>query len=539
MKTYPEKLFYVSDGQFKIFIVLLAGCIGMIVRFPYFMSDDIFPLGDGGLFVEMIYSIKANHYFLPSYVNYNSYQIPFVYPPLGFYLALFSSKVFSEPVLYMVRILPITINLLTVISFALLASELIKDRIELLICSGLFPIIFQVYQWTAKGGGLTRSPGFLFTVLALYFFLQYYKKDEKYYLALAALALGLVYMSHLEWALIAIASCFIFIVAFGTYKSKKHFYDILVLSLGSALVSLPWWGIVLYRFGIAPFISAWSVAEMNTSQLIGKFFAGSAFSVTILPNEDYFLPVLGVIGFASNLIYKKDLLFPVWFLILYIVAPKNSPISGLLPLVIMIAIGLRNLDRILYYLAIRIKIVSKNKPHLLSGKLPWLSISIIYLFVTAFLSLQQLIDRPVLQAISRVDRAAMEYVERNSPKDSRFIVLTPADWYSADEAEWFPYLAKRQSLTTPQGLEWLSVFEFNKIVGQVAALSQMVRYEQSGVEPGRLVDYIQSNFKDYEFVAIFANNLEKEFGGFLETGHYEIFYRKRDVLIFRLISQFD
>ncbi|MBI5951996.1 MAG: glycosyltransferase family 39 protein [Chloroflexi bacterium] len=520
----------ISDNWFKTSVVILAVCIGLIIRYPYFSAKDVFPVGDGGLFMEMIYSIKSNHYLLPSHVNYNSHQIPFVYPPLGFYLALLSSKVFGASVLQVVQLLPLVLNLLTIVCFVLLASELVKDRVELLLCSGIFSIVFQVYQWTAKGGGLSRSPGFLFTVLSLYFLLLYQRKGAKLYPAFAAVALGLVFMSHLEWALIAVASIFVFVLAKGNEGFKKKIFDLLTLGFGAALVSMPWWGTAVYRFGITPFVEAWNVAEMDTSQFVEKFLAGSMFSVNVLTVEDYFLPFFGMIGFVFALFYRRNLLLPVWLLGTYIVAPKNSPISGLAPLVILIAIGLRSLDDILFYLLSQV-----GKKPSLTGSLSKIPFSVIYLLAIIILAAQHLVGKPMLKAIKPVERSAMEYIEKNTSPDAEFVVLTPFDWHSADVAEWFPYLTKRRSLTTPQGLEWVSASEFNKIAGQVADLSQTVRNEQAGVETGQLVNHVESDFTDYDYVAIFANNLEEEFGGFLETGRYEVFYRRKGVLIFSVI----
>jgi len=519
-----------SDNLFKIIVVILAVCVGLIVRHPYFSSKDVFPVGDGGLFMEMIYSIKSNQYLLPYHVNYNSHEIPFVYPPLGFYLALLSSKVFGVPVLQVVQVLPVALNLLTIACFVLLASELTGDRVELLLCSGIFSIIFQVYQWTAKGGGLSRSPGFLFTVLSLYLLLLYQRKGVKYYLAFAPAALGLVFMSHLEWALIAVTSTFVFVLAKGNEGLKKKIYDLLTLGLGSALVSMPWWGTAIYRFGITPFVNAWNVAEMDTSQFVEKFLAGSMFSVNVLTVEDYFLPFLGMIGFVSALFYRRNLLLPVWLLGTYVVAPKNSPISGLAPLIILMAIGLRSIDNILSYLLSQ---AGKNLG--LTGSISKIPVILGYLWALIFLATQHLAEKPMLKAIKPVERSTMEYIEKNTSPDAEFVVLTPLDWHSADSAEWFPYLTQRRSLTTPQGLEWVSADEFNKIAGQVADLSQTVRNEQTGVEMGQLVNHVESDFTDYDYVAIFANNLEEEFGGFLETGRYEVFYRRKGVLIFSVI----
>jgi len=343
-------------------------------------------------------------------------------------------------------------------------------------------MVLQTYLWTIKGGGLSRSPGLLFTTLTLYLLLLYLKSDRRLYLVLSATAFGLAAASHLEWGLISMASLFIFIIFFGKYKNRRDVFDLLVFGVSSAFVTVPWWGTVIYRFGTAPFLNAWNVAEMDMAQFFQKFFAGAIYEITIFPARDYFLPVFGLLGFGAAFFSSERLLLPIWLLATYMVAPKNSPISGLLPLVILTAIGLRSLDKGIYFLfeTIKINVHGRFRP----------DVSIFYLFLVMFFSIPILFDRPVVRALSPFERAAMDYVKENTPSDAKFIVLTPYDWHSADAAEWFPYLTQRQSLVTPQGLEWVSAIEFNRIAGQVATLSQMVRNEQAGVEIGLLAGFV-------------------------------------------------
>lgn len=523
-----RSFFLLPENRFKILVAFSAVLVGMLVRYPYLTSKDAFPFGDGGLFVEMIYAIKFNNYLLPSFVNYNGYQIPFAYPPLGFYLALISSKVFGLSILQSTQILPVILNVFTIVVFSLLAAELTKDKVELFLASVIFSIILQAYMWTVKGGGLSRSPGFLFSILALYFFFLYQKTRTRLPLVFSAIAFGFSAASHLEWALITAASLLVFVFFFGVYKSKSGIYNLIIFGMISVFITSPWWGLVVYRFGITPFASAWNVAEMDIHQFFEKFLAGSIFRITIFSSKDYFLPILGVIGFISSFFYRERSFLSIWLLTTYFVAPKNSPISGLLPLVLLIAIGLRILDKGLLFIIAKTKIVFPENFQ------PYISIP--YLLIVLFLSVPQLMNKPIVQRISTLERTAMEYVKENTESGASFVVLTANDWHSADAAEWFPYLTQRQSMTTPQGLEWLSVAEFNGIVERVAMLSRMVRNEQTGAETNQLAAYVESNFADYGYVAVFSKNIDKDFGGFMATGNYEVFYRKNDVLILRWVK---
>jgi hypothetical protein len=527
LRNIPDKhfLMVVASGSFLI---------GVLARLPYLVSDDLFPLGDGGLFVEMINSIKANHFMLPRFVVYNHVQIPFAYPPLGFYLAIIVSRLFELPTLFVVRYLPIVINLLTIIAFVMLSSEIFKDRPTILIGSMIFPVILQVYLWTIKGGGISRSPGFLFSTLTLYFICLYERKERGYYLVAGLFSLAAAILSHPEWALVAPVSVAVFFLLKSRHSWKKRIQLMLALYIGAAILTAPWWGTVLYRFGILPLMMAAQVAKMDLNQFVGDFLDGRMLSVDIILRQDYFISFLAMVGVIVSL-YKKDFFLPFWLVAVYIAAPKNAPIPGLIPLVLLSAIGIRGIDDLLLNGLHFLKAgqgVFKRLIDALIRAFSFFPASGVYLIIVIPLSLVNLIKQPVLHPIKQSDRAAMQFVAKTTPQDARFVVLTSLDWFEADAVEWFPLLADRQSLTTPQGLEWVSSSEFMRIRQLTAELSSLVRLELAGNDSGEIVRYVEANFKEFEYVVVFANDLEGNFGGFLETGRFELVYSKNNVLIF-------
>ncbi|MDP1780012.1 MAG: hypothetical protein Q8K73_07045, partial [Anaerolineales bacterium] len=72
--------------DFPTLLLFTALLLGAIIRFYPAVSNG-FPLNDGGMFYTMIRDLKANHYILPQLTTYNFADIPFAYPPLGFYIA--------------------------------------------------------------------------------------------------------------------------------------------------------------------------------------------------------------------------------------------------------------------------------------------------------------------------------------------------------------------------------------------------------------------------------------------------------------------
>jgi hypothetical protein len=70
-----------------------------------------------------------------------------------------------------------------------------------------------------------------------------------------------------------------------------------------------------------------------------------------------------------------------------------------------------------------------------------------------------------LNSLSRDDRRAMEWVAAETPPQSRFLVMTGniwGGWWADRVGEWFPVLARRVSVATVQGSEWLPNQEFSR-----------------------------------------------------------------------------
>lgn len=521
----PVKDFFsnISDSAFTTILICLSLVLGAFARYAYLDMKDIFPLGDGGLFAAMIDAVRVNHYWLPETVRYNSFDIPFAYPPLGFYFAIAASEIFGISTLSTLRLLPLAFNFLTIAAFVPLASRLLKDRLDLLACSVVFPLVFEVYQWTIKGGGLTRSPGFFFMVTTLYFFLLHQQAAKPRELILTVISLSAAIMSHLEWGLIAIASIFAYLLTGNIQQWRNHLRVLLVLGGGSALLTLPWWGTVVARFGLKPFLLAGQIAR--PSRFFDIPLDASIFSVHITPAVDGFIPWLVMIGIAAALI-KKDFFFPVWLLFVYMADARNIPKSGIVPLTFLIVIGLRGVDSLLSYL------FSLIPPRRALSISPVSFLCLLALIVSGFILDE---NKTLLRPIKRSDRAAMEFIADAAPRDARFVVVTQYNWFEADSAEWFPYLTERQSLTTPQGLEWVSPLEFGKRVVRANRLAILAQNEQMGIKTTPIYEYVETNFEGYGYVAVFVKGVTRDFGGFKDTGRYEVAYAEKDVLILELL----
>ena len=78
----------VGEFEWTGTILGIAILFGTFVRvLPVFLAG--FPINDGGMFLVMMRDLRGNGFALPMYTTYNYMDIPYAYPPLGFYLGAF------------------------------------------------------------------------------------------------------------------------------------------------------------------------------------------------------------------------------------------------------------------------------------------------------------------------------------------------------------------------------------------------------------------------------------------------------------------
>ena len=199
--------------------LLAALAIGALVRGWHMWGAD-FPLNDGGLFYVMVRDIQHAHYHLPAFTSYNGAHIPFGYSPLAFYLAaaLNDAGVISSR------------------SFACCPSSRARHASPPSTCSRAkcsirvrrspasliaFAIIPRGFVWLLMGGGLTRSFGYLFALLALHQIWLLYTRRSLRYVPLAAVFSALTVLSHLGTAPFVAFSAML-LSALSRTPSRRH-----------------------------------------------------------------------------------------------------------------------------------------------------------------------------------------------------------------------------------------------------------------------------------------------------------------------------
>lgn len=535
--THNQTLDVLPKGKVSFYLLCLSLSVvlGLLVRLPYFFRYD-FALNDGALFVQMSEAIRTNNYILPATVEYNQTEIPFAYPPLAFYLVAFLADSFALNILDVVRYMPLGFNILSICAFILLVSSLIKNQVILLYTSLFFPLIPRSYEWLIMGGGVTRSVGFFFTLIAAYQGNRILLKHSIAPFVLCSLFLSMAALSHLEWGITGVVTVSLLILS--KQFSKRSFTLIVALGVVVLVVTAPWWITVLIRHGLDPFMAArktseWKLVKFENVVLSLKIFDDGLGTP---------LSVLAVIGWLLS-VTKGDWFLPVWLIAIFLTTPRHGPTAGAMPLAILASIGLAqflmpslmqavaaakkklNFVHVAWSRSFRKKIFFQHLP-------PGSFVASCVISVALILMLTQTnyAKHTPLVALTGSERSAMAWIKNNTPSKSEFVLLSRSSSWEDDRiAEWFPILSGRKSLTTAQGLEWMPGDVFHS---KVESIKELKRNQALG---NRVVGYIESHYDSFQYIAAFIPRINPSYGNFVGSGRYRVVYKNDSSLVFERI----
>ncbi|MGE5250396.1 MAG: hypothetical protein ACM3QS_09310, partial [Bacteroidota bacterium] len=405
-----------------------------------------FPINDGGMFLVMMRDLRANGFVLPVFTSYNLSRIPYAYPPLGFYAGGILS-VLGVPDLEVLRWLPAIVNAASVPAFYLLAQALLKDRPRAAVAAMVYGLVPGNFAWQIMGGGLTRSFGILFIILANYSVLKMFQLGAWKYAVLSALFCSLAVLSHPEAGLATAASCGLFWLFFG--RTRPGAIQAAAVAVGTIILTAPWWGTVLAFHGLPPFLAVLHSGAYIVNPL--KELAANLF--TFDPWTGLFR-LLVLAGIGWNL-YRRQFFLPLWLALPYVTEPRSAPAFAHFPGSIMAAQVLMDLVPLLVDRIRRRQVSWKTAPPDLSGRdgyrLALLGLSMLWFLQSGFYG--YVLVNTSLRLPEPLQ--AMEWASRSSASGSEFLILTGSTGIMSDPIqEWFPAIAGRNSVTTLQGMEW-------------------------------------------------------------------------------------
>ncbi len=498
-------------------VLSVAFIFGLLVRFlPGLIAG--FPLNDGGMFLSMIRDLHASRYALPEFTSYNDLNIPFAYPPFGFYFARLVSDLFAVPELTLLRWLPPLVNSFSILVFYLLASELIRSKSLGALASAFYALTPGAFGWFVMGGGLTRSFGSLFLLLTVYSALRLFQSGEKKFTALSILFGGLTVLSHPEAGIHAAVTCLLVWIFFG--RTVQSLLNSILVGAGVLLLTAPWWGTVIAFHGLTPFLSA--VHTGSYGMPLWKALLSLVVGEGVIP----ILTILRLIGLGWG-VWKKQYFLLAWVLFPHLVEPRSAPSVAFYPMTMLIALAFA--EAIPYYITrLRKSTLVLDELYKNTAYNTVLFLVLILLFVDSSLYGFRLVGNSLKPA----DLEAMAWIQANTPEDASFLPLTGNPSPEIDPfIEWFPALAERRSQTTIQGLEWTLAEEFFLRYTDLANLQNCATADCA-------IQWSDRTGLDYQYVVIrkagVSDGLLDSFEGSTE---FQQVYSNDAVSIFELIAK--
>jgi hypothetical protein len=514
LKTNTERL--------HVLILVFGLLLGAYARLlPAMMVG--FPPGDGGLFFAMVKALQASHYALPLFVEYNGISIPFVYPPLGFYIAGLTSDLFHIPLIEVFRWLPAAGSIAFSAAVFPLASSILNSKLKGVLAAVFFALLPRSVSFYVMGGGITRVWGTLFLLLTLFSAHKLFSAPSKKYLWLTILFGGGVVLSHPEAALHAVSLSLVLWAFFG--RSKVGIKNALLAALGVTMTTAPFFFVTISRHGIQPYLSAAQTgfqSPLAWLAILTGSFSDEKF-VTLIS-------ALALLGLVVS-IARRDFLPAVMLLVPAIVDPRSAAAFSLISWVMLAANGF--VDVIIPGLSAQnVEDVESNwydcfiKSPAIRFALTGL---IFYAFIGAVLS-DQVYPKV---SLTPSDRRAMGWVADNIPANNRFVILTGETETFADSvSEWFPVLTKSASIAAVQGYEWMPGQIFLRKIDEYYALQPCLNKTFKCVEK-----WSAETGSQFEYLLISQEDLSKNenllLASLLESTAYEKMYQDGDIAIFK------
>ena len=406
------------------------------------------PVNDGGLFLQMTRDLQNNHFVLPANTTYNDLNIPFAYPPLGFYLTGAIQNVTRIPLLTLFTYLPAILSTFAILAFYYLALQIFKDNLKASLAALFYAMIPKSFDWAIMGGGVTRAPALVFSFLTLAFAYRLFTIKDFRNIVPASIFATLLTLTHPE---ITFQTAFsVFVLALFFLRERRSILHSIVVTLIVVTLTAPWWLTVLNRHGLAPFQAALGAHPRDFATSLLYLFQFNLSGEPILA----VVAVLGLIGLVLDFRHH-DFFLPAWIGLSFISDPRAAPFASLTPLILLAVKGFESTLKGLGDPApIESGFESKFSRGVLFG-------AIAYLFMAGMIASMRFGNEFRLLP---EERQALNWITQNAPRDGSFLVLTGDAALSDPLSEWFPALTERVSIVTVQGHEWTPDFSLRSSI---------------------------------------------------------------------------
>jgi len=433
----------------ELIIGLLVFALGISVRIN-FVAGSQYPLNDGGFFYRMTEELVSNNFLLPKYSLYNHAGIPFAYPPFAFYLIGITHQIFDVSLLALFKYFPLVISCLSIPIFYLLATRFFEERIYRLLALYLFVTLPRSFEWFVMGGGATRSLGFFFAILSIYFLWGAFEDNKSSSkLIFGSLFSALTILSHpLSSLFLAFSVIVIFIYLYPVKIKLVLFYGGLIL-----ITTSPWWITVLNHHGISPFIGASNTGHLNWFEIKNLITQNYGYE------NPYFLSIVSMLAIFGLFSKRKKISITLGILCVvgYLVIPRGGTdyLTAYLPM--LATIGFQVITDP-WNNESSVSVDENRYPAELKSKRTRALLIFIfaYVFIGAY-SYKYVYNKGNLR-LDLSNFQAMEWL-RDNTNETATVLLIPINeenryWWNDFISEWLPALSERESITTVQGYEW-------------------------------------------------------------------------------------
>jgi hypothetical protein len=367
---------------------------------------------------------------LPAFTSYNHADLPFAYPPGGLYLLALASTIADTSPIFVERILPLLFATGCIPLVYLIAVRLLGATHLALTAALAYALLPRAYDWLIAGGGVTRAPGLLLALLAIYMSLVAFSSRSSRIAIGAGAALGAAALTHPEAAVFGGAS-----IGLLTLFEGARPWRLAATSFAVAVgLAAPWLLLVVVRHGVEPLLAARASRSLPSEYLVVATFQFTGAEA---------IPVLQAIGLAGFVIQvvRRHFLLPLWLILCFVAAPAAGATVAMVPWALLVA-----------------RVVDEAPRPVLSRDQIIGAIACSLAIISAVAA--PLFPSSVARSLSTDERDAMGWVDHDTSADDSFLVVTGVAWQFDATAEWFPVLADRHNVSTVQGSEWTSPQEW-------------------------------------------------------------------------------
>jgi hypothetical protein len=398
------------------------------------VAASSFPLGDGALFLTMASDLRTAGFVPPLMSSYNG-GVPFAYPPVGIYLL----ASWPGELLVAEQVLPVLISTAMIPAVWLLARSLVgRDAAN----AAAFAFAFTPSGWALLGGDVPRGLWLLFALLAIWQTVEACKRRTARFAVVPGLLAGLACLTHPAAPPVMTVSL---LAAWLLSGAPRKTWPVIALVTGiAAAITGTWVAYVGLRYGLGTLVAA--ATSHYTEPLVLRLlaFGSTDLGLDLITGA----ALVGVVWLTT----ARQWFVPLWMFALFVVPGGDLRVLAVATAILagvawarVLLPGARSLGR---------KAVTG------------LTISAVALAFMAA-SIAPLTSHP-LHVLGTADRGAMAWVASHTPEDATFAVLTPPEEDMA--AEWFPLLARRKSITTYEGQEWVGRREWRDPVQAAISL---------------------------------------------------------------------